>query len=368
MASPGLTGFGRLAVLGILVARPAAGQDPGRLYPIEAGGLGGYIDRQGEGVISPRFDEVRAFHHGLAAVRQGERWGFVNDEGAWVVQPRFAGPSRFSEGLAVVLADAGDVPVWEVVDAAGRVVWSLPQGARPESVFREGLLRVRAPGRFTGEERVGFKDKEGAWAVRPAYLTATDFSEGLATVQRRAFEPLVIDRAGRVRIGSGFAVIGEFADGRAPASRGPTHQGLLGYIDREGELVVAEKFADAAPFREGLARVLPAGFPRRYGYINRRGEVAVPPVFEVAGDFASGRARAFDELRGSYGYITAQGRWAFPARFREAADFEGELARVAWEAGDGRATALIRGYVNRDGQVVWPPDAPPPPAAQPVRR
>ena len=38
----------------------------------------GYINRTGNEVVTPQFDEVRRFRGGMAAVRTGDKWGFIH--------------------------------------------------------------------------------------------------------------------------------------------------------------------------------------------------------------------------------------------------------------------------------------------------
>lgn len=55
------------------------------LAPVQSSnGRWGYIDEQQRWVIPPRFEEVREFQGGRAAVRQNGRWGFINKRGAWL--------------------------------------------------------------------------------------------------------------------------------------------------------------------------------------------------------------------------------------------------------------------------------------------
>ena len=40
----------------------------------------GFTDENGNTIVKAKFDEVRNFHEGMAAVRKKDKWGFVNTE------------------------------------------------------------------------------------------------------------------------------------------------------------------------------------------------------------------------------------------------------------------------------------------------
>ncbi len=66
----------------------------------------GFLDSDGHLAIKPVFERVEAFHHGLAAARDGDKWGYVDRQGRWAVQPRFDLAGAFtSVGLALVRED-----------------------------------------------------------------------------------------------------------------------------------------------------------------------------------------------------------------------------------------------------------------------
>lgn len=55
------------------------------LAPVQAQtGRWGFINERQEWTIQPRFDDVREFQGGKAAVRQNSKWGFINKRGEWL--------------------------------------------------------------------------------------------------------------------------------------------------------------------------------------------------------------------------------------------------------------------------------------------
>src|SRR5690349_8159904 len=87
----------------VAINSQAQNKDSVGLFPIRQDGKWGYINRTGEVVIKPRFDDAWDFSEGLAYVREGARRGLIDKTGKMVIelqQVDFAG--RFSEGLAPV--------------------------------------------------------------------------------------------------------------------------------------------------------------------------------------------------------------------------------------------------------------------------
>ena len=146
----------------------------------------------------------------------------------------------------------------------------------------------------------GFIDTEGRWVTKPQYESASEFSEGLASV-------LMNDKVGFIDLQGQIAIQPQFAPdgcggcvlhGRVGASR--FSEGLAavqlkngewgkewGFIDRHGNWVIQPAFACAAPFSEGLAVVGVRDEQGHwlYGYIDKTGATVIKPQYSEAGSF-----------------------------------------------------------------------------------
>jgi len=68
-----------------------------------------FVDRAGEAVLTPDYDQVEPFHEGRAAVLAGDRWGFIDTEGNEVIPPRYPWlPTPFDNGMTALI----DPPGW----------------------------------------------------------------------------------------------------------------------------------------------------------------------------------------------------------------------------------------------------------------
>jgi hypothetical protein len=129
---------------------------------------------------------------------------------------------------------------------------------------------------------------------------------------------------------------------------------LIGYIDRNGKMVVAPQFGIAGPFKEGLACVRFDNGKR--GYIDKTGKFAIQPEYSDANYFSEGLAAVnlfgvvsdpINTHGGRWGYIDKTGKMVINAKFEFAAPFNHGLALVTVEGKDC--------YIDTNGNFVWKP-------------
>ena len=64
--------------------------------------LYGFIDKEGNWIVEPRFESAYSFSEGMAAVRLDDNWGYIDSNGNMVIEPKYKDALGFSEGLAPV--------------------------------------------------------------------------------------------------------------------------------------------------------------------------------------------------------------------------------------------------------------------------
>ena len=268
-----------------------------------------FIDRMGKICTSRRFAEVSAFYERLASNGDGTGEGYVNYSGDWVIPPIYRDASHFSEGLAQVRKGSEKC----VIDAEGEVQFVI--AAMVMGDFRGGLamigthdgafyvnkngIRVLGPfedgedfsegvarvamdnelyfidesGRcvvkgdyedlslYFSNERIafsvdgkwGFLDRQGSVVIEPAYDDASDFVDGVSVV-RAGGKRGAIDISGSVLFMDRYSHLDSHGYGEnlfAFSRRGKA----FGYLDKDGNEHISERFSEARPFREGLAIV-----------------------------------------------------------------------------------------------------------------
>jgi hypothetical protein len=163
-----------------------------------------------------------------------------------------------------------------------------------------------------------------------------------------------IDKTGKVIIPPSYTVASEFRENRAVFGRDWRQ---YGFLDPAGREVIPMRFLSGASFSEGLAivsvsRTIEGGSERtEIGFVNPAGQWAIPPNparFSWADDFHEGLALARSEMTGNkLGFIDRRGQWVMTPQFDWAEPFSEGVAAV-----DIRG---LRGFVDRTGKFVIPP-------------
>ena len=314
------------------------------LYRFVKDSRAGYIDREGSVIVPPERmafgNSGSAFHDGrLEIAASGGH--YINAAGETVRDKNLEYGWDFSEGLAVAMRKGDNR--WGYIDTSGEFVIA-PRFAMSlnDSVdsFSDGLAKIRVRG------KVGFIDRTGNLAIKPEFLRAGRFTDGMAWVisegpclywtdgpcsspvfvgnsERDTLTPCkftYVDKAGRVITDDRFDAARDFSEGLAPVRMGT----LWGFIDKSGALVIPPQFDDATPFSSSLARVRRNSL---YGFVDKLGSLVIEAQFAHAGDFSDGLAPVNDADRRHW-YIDRKGERAFPGEFAEASPFFKGLAHV----------------------------------------
>jgi hypothetical protein len=316
------------------------------------GTLRGYVNREGELVIPPKFSVAwynSSFRGGYAVVQIPSpspetrgKWGCIRRDGSFAIPPEYDRLDVYSgDGRAFGYKEGAG---WLLLDLTGKTVGEKIFERRGH--FSEGL----APAYFDG--RWGYIDREGEWKIPPRFNRAYDFNEGYAGVLLDGHGGF-IDREGnmvfdrlqwiywglRFREGTAFIVetsedaaggkslkwgylfkdgrkipaiydqmndqANDFYDGRAFVAVG----GRVGIIDENGSWVVAPgegDFERTYRSRDGTIAAVKGG---KYGVLDRDGGWAVQPEYDFIGGFSEGCAAARKD--GKWGYIDKRGEWLF---------------------------------------------------------
>ena len=151
-------------------------------FRFEVGGKVGLIDREGRVVVSPYLEGVSdAFPEGLASFRENTVVGYMDVDGQVVISPRFSAAGPFSEGLATAslpnVRDAKGRWLRGYIDRRGEFV--IPPQFESGVPFREGLAQVDS-----SDNVRRFINQKGEITLElPQYDNVGSFAHGLAYVR-----------------------------------------------------------------------------------------------------------------------------------------------------------------------------------------
>lgn len=150
----------------------------------------------------------------------------------------------------------------------------------------------------------------------------------------------------------------------------------VGYINREGNIVINPQFIQASTFSEGLAAIR---LGEKWGFIDSNGEIIINPQFDLVKDFSDGMAPV--QVGNKWGYIDMRGKLVINPQFDEVDRFAEGMAPIrrgekwgfidkggknviepqfdkAWLFQEGLAGIRIGeriGFVDRKGKIVINP-------------
>lgn len=233
--------------------------------------LYGYIDRQGNEVISAQFEECNSFSNGLAAVKRDGKWGFVDGNGNFVIEAKYSLVSDFGKnGLAFARQpdDAGT----GYINKTGELVFALDaRQTYTGTAFNEfGIARLSVSG------RPRLITETGASVTEDFFISIDDFDKnGLAVATKTKGESGYINTKAEFVVKGDFSEYENFVNGYACVKK----DGKWGFINSKGEQVVECKYYRVTDFgADGYAVVMIEGEEKnsyKYGIIDTTGAAVV---------------------------------------------------------------------------------------------
>lgn len=357
-----------LATIGaILIAVPfvyrqfAGPSDPilpstSEYFPVKdsATGKWGFIDKEGNPITPMVFDWAGDFRQGRGLAEISESgtpmMGYIDssfkETGKWAISPRFElkNPNDqsafgFFDGRALVRDDSGK---WGYIDPAGQWVIepqfleAMDYPGVPAGDFSDGMAWFQVV--EMSQRNVMDKDDE--------FVRDADDKPVKEAYPRRKVG--YINRQGKVVIAPRYEMANDFGEGLA-AVRIKSHDSW-GFIDKDGKRVISPRFNAVGRFSEGLCAVAINGL---WGYIDKKGEDKIDRRYDEARSFSEGLAAA--RIGGKWGYIGPDGEWVISPTYDDfeayahpgdPRPFENGLARVTL---DGQTI-----YIDQSGEQVWP--------------
>jgi len=287
-----------------------------------------YIDTRGNTILTTGFKYCDSFSEGLAKFSLPDKCigkkfhpgyeGYFDKTGKIILEPDNYIAHPFSEGLARI-------------DVGGKYGITCPLGRGQLYSYVNGLY--------------GFINKKGTIVIKPQYIRAKDFSEGLAAVwSNKTGRSGFINKKGEVVIPFKYWLVRSFKNGLAQVTE-ISGKNSKGFIDKKGNYVVQPVYRMAADhFSEGLAWVMTE---TGIGFVDRKGKFVIKPRrFGSCGNFSEGLCPA--SAMHKWGYLDKAGQWKIYPQFKEAGEFRDGIAEIV-TLNDNI------GYIDKKGKYIWKP-------------
>lgn len=196
----------------------------------------GLIDRHGHWVVKPQYDDVRPPSEGFSVARKGLNYGYINRNGKWLSKVQLIAALPFSNGFGAVCMPDGR---WAYVHASGVISKPHRGYIRP---FSEGLAAVQQDNRW------GYINTAGKWAIPPQYEFAGPFQNGRAIVRDNKDQALLIDNQGHV-LYTGKLLAGVYTP--SVLSIPCFENGQYGFMDDAGHFASRPGLGGAQPYVNG---------------------------------------------------------------------------------------------------------------------
>lgn len=316
----------------------------------------GLIDRDGNEILKPVFQEINYPTDGMIRVKQNELYGFYDTTGRLMIEPQYLAVSGFEEGLASVAVEIDSFSIaYGYIDHQNRMI--IPPQFQYAYPFHEGYAVAKKYDRFgmidhNGREVLTFKYDHVTYMINGVfwafdseldkcalfnnkfkpitqfvYDNVTDYTEGFFTVERNGKKTFV-DTKGRQRF-EYYDEVSGFIGGFSMVAR----DGHYGIINTRGKTILPMEYDNSGYrsmeyiFSEGLAMVEKSG---RFGFVDKRGRIVIPIIYESAQHCTEGLIPVQKDRM--WGFIDKEGNVFIDFIFDAASFFEWGRAEVVYNS------------------------------------
>lgn len=209
----------------------------------------------------------------------------------------------------------------------------------------------------------GYIDKSGNFAIKPQFIAASSFNEGLAHVvdPRGSY----IDKSGNFVVKETYYLGGDFHEGLAWVAvpkeswsevNLPGERVKYGFIDKTGKIVIPAKYRFASDFSEGFALVMPEQ-TQAMGFIDKQGKIRIKPRF-----YSPIEANEVDlpKFKNGHAFVTSEDNLSFYIDKTGKALSGTETEKIKEENSYDELGLRIlsrddlQGYIDKNGKLVIP--------------
>jgi len=331
-------------------------------------GTWGYIDASGEVVIEARYDDVRPFQEGLAAVVENGLWGFIGKNGNWKISPQFIKAHGFEQGQARVrgannkmgvINVSGDTVVpfsyEEIYDMDRQLYVSTLKNKRgiittkgvtildhiysnikilgnnafavkevdkyaiidrDATILVDNIERIKENNIIRVNGKYGLVDSTGKILIDPEEILISPGHEGHVVVKRD-------EKYGFYNIKEMvfFPIEGDQLKYIKQKRYRIKREGKYYLTDEKGVLITDRPFDSLYDFTEGIAAFEENTY---WGYIDLNGRIIIEPIFVLPWTSSEGKFRLF--AGSGFGFHDSRGKLIIDPKFDDVRDFSEGMA------------------------------------------
>ncbi|MEJ7647236.1 MAG: WG repeat-containing protein [Chryseolinea sp.] len=267
----------------------------GKIFPVVNRNFWGAIDASGKEIIACAYDSILQNLKNYVVIKFKQQYGVLNLQEEWKVTPR---PNRIK-----LLAEDRFLEIG------------------PKTTYLKS---------FDGTTIYFTDNKIDAYATHlTEYLPS-------GNVWEVDLDGVIVNR--KIQPDGSLERIYPEAEGL----RGIKKNGQYGFIDSQGRLRIANRYAGIQPFSESLAAVKLVG---KWGFINREDKIAIQPVYDEVTPFKMGFSIV--RQKGFQGLVDKTGKVILPTRY--------ELIRVLNDGNVLFKQGGLLGLADRDGKILINP-------------
>jgi hypothetical protein len=312
-----------------------------KLFPILLKEKWGYMNQEGKVVITPKYDIAQDFNEGFAVVALGNMPCLIDRNEKRVIDTGlYQFISRYNEGSCAV---RDFKKRWFYIDGNGSTILKLDSFIYEANPFNNGLARVSRQQDDVTQKfgfdisnlsyRFAYINKKGKYVSEFKYRDAEDFDNNIARVKENMMTYLVNTTFEKKC--DETTEIGKFNDGLAVF----IDNGKFGYMNLNGEKIIAANFDYASMFYNGLAEVEMNG---KSCFIDTLGNKKFEPIYEELRPYAEGFAGY--KQNNKYGFVNSKGEMMMQPYYDDVAYFNNGLCPVR--------KGQNWGAINKEGKLI----------------
>lgn len=245
------------------------------------GNFAGYVNTQGEWVITPDYTSVQPFKEGIGIVQKDDLFGGIDVSGKVIIPFKYQALSQPEEGLVRFTNKDGMGIMKTNGKQVTKKIYSYIEN------YQEELALVMTVGK-DGMSQYGYIDSMGKEVIAPQYSIGYSFESGKALVSSQEGKYQLIDKTGKVIQALDYPIVYGYQDDRMIYSE--QVGSLMGYLDADGKVAIPAQFKMAEAFEDGVAVAgVSESFREQQGLIDLRGEWIYQPEYNEVRYLGEGR-------------------------------------------------------------------------------